>query len=258
VLTNYLSLTQRLLQNPAAPTTLYSTSDLTLYINTARGQLAGESESIRYEGTLTTTIGQRAYNFSAINVGTPSSSGIQGAIHVRRIAYAVAAGRKWVAPRAFPWFDLFYLSNPVPQNGPPTDWAQYQQGGAGLGSITGEGTGSDASGSFYLEPPPDQPYTLYLDCVCYPIALAADTDPEAIPYLWTDAVPFWAAWYALNTSQTNARMADAEKYMQIYKQFVQNGRQFSNPSVDRYIYEQAFDPAQANKVAPPKTAGGQQ
>ena len=256
MLTSYLNLTQRLLQNPAAPTSLYSSADLTTYINIARGQLAGESESIRVEGTLTTVAGQRNYNFSAINVGTPASTGVQGVIHVRRIAYAVASGRKWIAPRAWEWFDLFYLSNPVPQNSFPQQWAQYGQGSAGLGAITGEGSGSDSSGSFYLDPPPDQPYLLYLDCVAYPISLAADTDPEAIPYLWTDAVPFWAAWYALNTSQTNARMDDAAKFMQIYKQFVDNARKFSNPSVDRYLYQQAFDPAQLNKVAPPKGAMG--
>ena len=44
MLTAYLNATAILLQNPVAPTSLYSTANLTTFINTARGQLAGESE----------------------------------------------------------------------------------------------------------------------------------------------------------------------------------------------------------------------
>jgi len=241
MLNAYLAATENLLQNPAAPTSLYTTANLTTYINTARGQLAGEAECIRAEGTLSTVIGQRNYAFSAI---TLTSAAVQGAINVRRIAYAVASGRKWVTPRPWPWFDLFKLSNPVPVNGPPTTWAQYAQGAAST-NVTG-----DPSGSFYLDPPPDAVYTLYLDCTCYPIPLAADSDPEAIPYLWTDAVPFWAAWYALMSSQNQSRMADALRYKTMYDDFVVRARRAANPSVGRNMYEQAEDPARMGKFAP--------
>lgn len=248
MLNTYVSLTQQLLQNPAAPTTLYSPANITQYVNIARGQLAGEGECIRYEGTVQTVIGQRVYPFSGINTGVSSSNGIQGVIHVRRIAYGVASGRKYTYPREWEYFDQFYLSQPVPVNGPPRRWAQYGQGSAGLGAITGEGSGSDATGSFYIDPPPDLVYTLYLDCVCYPILLAADTDPEAIPYLWTDAVPFWAAWYALMASQTTIRFNDAQNYKKLYDDFVQRARTSANPSPLRYLYAQAADPAQVAKL----------
>jgi hypothetical protein len=235
---------------------LYSTANLTLWVNIARGQVAGESEAIRVIGTVPTIIGQRNYNFSSINIGTPSVTGAQGAIHVRRINYGVASGQKWVVPRSWEWFDQFGLNNPVPVNGPPKMWAQLGQGSAGLGSITGIGTGSMSSGSFYIDPPPDAIYTLYCDVACYPQALAADTDVEALPYLWTDAVPFFAAYYAFLSSQTSARQADAERMMTHYRTFVDRARQAANPSVLRPQYEQAADPVQAAKLGMQQKVAG--
>ena len=257
MLTQYLAQTGLLLQNPSAPTTLYTTANLTSFINIARGQLAGEAECCRYLGTLTTTIGQRAYNFSSISTGTASVTGVQGALHVNSIRYALGDGYQRLQPEQWAWFELYALNNPVPTNGPPAYWSQYGQGGAGTGSITGIGSGTLISGSFYLDPPPDLAYVLTLDCVCYPQALAADTDVEAIPYLWTDAVPYFAAYLALLSSQTNQRMADAQRYFEMYKMFVDRARQAANSSITRYIYEQASDPTQINKLGIQKsTAGG--
>jgi hypothetical protein len=231
-LTAYETQTQALLQLPgASPQTLYPIANIDTWINIARGQLAGEGECIRVIATIPTVVGQRNYNFSALNTGVAATTGIQGVIHVRRITLSVASGQRWIAPRAWPWFDLYYMNNPVPQNGLPKNWAQYAQG---------------VNGSFYLDPPPDNIYQLNCDCVCYPINLASDTTVEAIPYLWTDAVPFFAAYYALLSSQTSARQADAERLFGHYQTFVGRARQFANPSVNRFLYEQAGDPAQAN------------
>lgn len=257
MLAYYTQQTSRLLQNPAAPTTLYSTSDLTSYVNTARGQLAGEARCVRVQGTITTVVGQNVYNFSSINLGTPSATGVQGIIHIRSIRYAVGSGYKRVNPRNFPWFELYYLNNPVPPSGAPLDWSQYGQGSAGLGSITGEGTGSMGTGSFYINPLPDFAYALTCDCVCYPIALAADTDFEVIPYLWTDAVPFYAAYYALLSAQTSARMQDGERYFRYYQQFVQRARDAATPDVERYEYEQVPDPVTLNQMGLPQARGQQ-
>ena len=249
MLNAYLSATQNLLQNPSAPSQLYSTANLTTYVNTARGQLAGEGECIRFLGTISTVIGQQSYNFSAISTGTPATNGIEGVINVRAMWYGIGAGpagRKWVAPVTWEWFGQSLLNNPLAlqtnQEGPPTSWAQFGQGSAGTG------TGSGASGSFYLDPVPDLAYTLYLDCVCYPQTLAVDGDVEAIPYLWTDAVPFFAAYYALLSSQNNARLSDAEKYFNHYDTFLNRARRASNPSQNRWMYSQAQDPAQAPKM----------
>lgn len=245
----YIAATQRLLQNPQAPTALYSESDLITYINTARGQLAGESESIRVIGTIETVVDQRPYNFEDIDIGVSATTGIEGVINVRRVAYGVGAGQRWIPPRAWEWFELYELNNPVPVSSFPKLWSQYAQGAAP------GATGSGGGGSFYIGPPPDTNYTLYCDCVCYPVALEDDDTPEAIPYLWTDAVPFFAAYYALLSAQNNERLADAERYFTHYEAFVERARKASNPSVGRWQYSQAQDPAQAAKMGI-KSAGG--
>jgi hypothetical protein len=238
VISYYLLQTQRLLQNPSAPTSLYSSGDITSYINTMRGQIAGDGKCVRVQGTITTVIGQRNYNFSAINLGTPSVTGVQGVMNIRDMRYAVGSGAKYVRPRPWEWFNIYKLNNPVPASGAPTTWAQYGQGSAGLGTITNVGTGTLSSGSFYIDPLPDLAYTLTMDCECYPIALAADTDVEAIPYMWTDAIPFGAAWYALLSSQTSARMQDAEKYLSYYQMYQERARRSANPDVNKSNYEQ--------------------
>jgi hypothetical protein len=254
VLNYYLAQTRKLLQNPAAPTSLYSDHDLTLWINIARGQLSGEGECVRRIAQISTVIGQRNYNFSAISL---SDASVAGVIHVRRVAYAVASGQQWIDPRSWEWFDLYHMNNVVPVNGPPSVWSQYGQGSAGLGAITGIGSSTMSSGSFYIDPPPDAIYTLNVDTVCYPVALAADTDPECIPYLFTDCVPFFAAYFALLSAQTSGRMADADRMMGYYQTFLGRARNSANPSVNRSQYEQTpdiFKPGKLGLQAPKGTA----
>lgn len=232
---------RNLLQNPPAPVALYDAASIDRWINIARGQLAGEGECIRVIGQIDTVIGQRDYAFSAIDLGFVEATGVQGAIHVRRINYVVGDGQQIVAPRPWEWFNYYGLNNPAPEPGPPVEWAQFGQGSAG----TGAGTG--ATGSFYLDPPPDAVYSLRCDCVCYPVSLADDTTIEAIPYLWTDAVPFFAAYYAYLSSQTGARNNDAQRMLQLYTEFMKRARQSANPSVLRGQYEQSSDISQAAK-----------
>lgn len=247
MLSSYLSLTQSLLQSPPAPVTLYTTANLTTYVNIARGQVAGEGKCIRSIGTVSTVIGQRAYNFSSINFGTAATTGIQGAINVKRIMYNVGTGQKWVLGKSWEWFDFQRFNNPVPNSGAPMEWAQLSQGSAGQGAITGVGAGAMASGSFYVDPLPDTVYTLNCDCECYPQQLAADTDVEALPYLWTDAVPYFAAYMALLTAQTSARLQQAQQYLQLYRLFMQRARASANPDQNQGAFEQAPDPTMAGR-----------
>lgn len=250
MLTAYLTATRNLLQLPGtASTSLYTDANLTTFINTSRGQLAGEAECIRVLGTVPTVVGQQPYLFSAINTGVTATNGVQGAIHVRSVRWSVGDGSVWVTPRPWEWFELFQLGSVTNTPGPPVEWSQF-----GQGAVSGS-TGSGASGSFYIGPSPDAIYTLNCDCVCYPQPLALDTDVEAIPYLWTDAVPYLAAYYALLSAETNARMQDAMNYYKIYSEFVTRARTAANPSVNRWQYEKAADPAQAAKFNV-KGAGG--
>lgn len=245
MLTQYLALTTQLLQNPPAPSTLYSTANLTNYINIARGQIAGEGQCIRRIGTLTTTIGTRNYPFSQIAF---IDTAVQGAINVRRIMYNVGTGQKWIRGKSWEWFDFQRFNNPVPTSGAPTEWAQHSQGSAGTGSITGEGTGTMSSGSFYLDPIPDLAYVLNTDCCCYPIALAADTDKESLPYLWTDAVPYFSAYLALMSAQTSSRLQQAQQLFALYEQFMQRARNFANPELNNFAFAQSQDAVRANRL----------
>jgi hypothetical protein len=237
MLTAYLSATSRLLQNPAAPNPLYSTADLTDYINSARGQLAGEANCTRVIGTLSTTAGTTTYPFSAINSGGPAN-GVQGVLHVRTIWYLLGAGQVWVRPRSFEWFGLYELNNAAPQSGQPKVWAQFGQG---------------VYGNIYISPIPDFSYSLNMDTVCYPVPLVDDTTPEAIPYLWSDAVPYYAAYLALLGSQTGGRTAEADKMMERYKEFVSRARRAATPEVLPGLYPQNIDPG---RPPPPAPAGG--
>lgn len=241
-LTAYENATTRLLQNPPAPTSLYATADIDTWINSARNQLAGESESVRVIATVATAVGNRVYPFSGITVS--GTSGVNQVLHVRRVSYSVATGQRWITPRPWSWFDFYYLANnPVPVNGPPLRWSQFAQG---------------ALGSLYIDPPPDQIYTLNFDCVCLPVTLTSDSTPEAIPYPWTDAIPYFAAYLALLSAQSPARQADAQRYLQMYESFVDRARQFSNPDIVRHQYLQAPDPTLPSKLGLTKAGGGGQ
>lgn len=86
--------------------------------------------------------------------------------------------------------------------------------------------GQGVNGSLYVYPIPNTAYQMEWDCCCLPAALATDSDPEAIPYPWTDAVPFLAAYYALSGSQ---RFKDADRMWGEFEKYVKRARQMSNP-----------------------------
>lgn len=246
MLTAYQTATRSLLQLPgSASTSLYSDPDLTRFINVARGQVAGEGECIWVHGTIPTVAGQTPYRFQDINVGLPTNTGVQGVIKISSMSYVAGSGQLWIPPRPWPWFSLYELNNAAPVPGPPKTWAQYGQGAAPTG-VSGSTIGG---GSFYVSPIPDDVYTLTCNSVCYPIALVDDNTIEALPYFWTDAVPFFAAYFALMSAQTNARMADAANmYKGHYAEFMDRARKQSNPDVGRWQYRQSGDPAQGPKM----------
>jgi len=92
--------------------------------------------------------------------------------------------------------------------------------------------------------------------VCLPITLVSDGTAEAIPYPWTDAVPYFAAYLALLSAQSPARTADADRMMQRYELFMGRARQFSNPDVLRTEYLQSVDETVTNKLGLQAAGGG--
>ena len=73
MLSYYLTQLTQLLANPAAPSPLYATADLTTWINTARAQVAGETGCIRLIGSLPVTSVSQVYPFSAITTTVTGS-----------------------------------------------------------------------------------------------------------------------------------------------------------------------------------------
>ena len=241
-LTAYQNATVRLLQNPAAPSTLYATADITTWINAARQQLASEGDCIAMEGTIATVSSQRGYNFSGISSFTPgNASAVTGPLHVESLAVTVTGGKQKIWPRPYAYFENYYLSQPSPVNGTPLRWAQLYQGN---------------QGTFVLDPPPDQIYTLTARMFMLPITLASDSDPEAIPYPWTDAIPYYAAYLALLSAQSPSRISDAQRYFNVYSEYVTRARQYANADIVRHQYIQAQDPTLINKLGVQKAAGG--
>lgn len=238
-LQTYLTQVAQLLQNPAAPSTLYSTSDLTSYINRARLQIAGESQSIRGYLSLAVTAASQQYAFSAIDL-TAAPAGSAGVFSVAQISYSLGAGAAFVRSRPWPWFNQYHLMDPAATAGPPAVWAQLGQG---------------TNGTIWLNLL-DNAYTLNIDAVIEPAALASDSDPEALPYPWTECVPFFAAYYAYLSAQ---RPQDADAMFQEYQRFATRARQISTSAVLPGIMPQQPDPTWTNKLAlggGPQQGGG--
>jgi hypothetical protein len=226
----YISQVQSLLQNPAAPTTLYPTAALTSAINIARLQIAGEGQCIRSTGALVTTPEQYAYSYAAI---ADLQVGVQGVYNVRQMF--TASGLIYSQP--WEWYALYYLAGnqsgtPI---GQPTTWAQQTQG---------------VEGNIFLSPIPLTTITIGADCVCQPIALALDTDPEAIPYPWTDCVQYLGAAYALLAAQSNARSADSDRMFARYQEYSVRARNMSTATVLPGQYQQS------GRVPPGAQQGG--
>lgn len=253
MLNDYLTQTRSLLQLPGTDSTgLYTDADLTRWINLSRGQLAGESECIRINGVAPAVIGQSQYNFSAVSLTfSGPAPGVDGVINIRSIRYSLqnGGGTLWIPSRPWEWYEFYHANNSTPVQGAPEVWSQYGQGAA-PGT-----TGSTASGSFFIGPAPDVAYPLICDCVCYPIKLVDDTTAEAIPYLFTDCVPFFASYYALLSAQMGARYNDAIQMYKMYSEFLSRARKATNATPNRWQFEQAADPAQAAKMGVKPGAG---
>lgn len=228
----YMRRVQRLLRDQRSQ--IINPGDIIDYVNEARTQLAGESECIRVMGSLALLETQNVYLFSAIDLpAAATSGGVQGIFNIRTAWYGVGTGQMWLRPRPFEWFSLYELNSPVPASGPPKIWSQFGQG---------------TTGSLYVAPLPDTDYTLPLDCVGLPVDLVDNTTPEAIPPLWTQAIPFYAVYLAMMSMETGNDTAGSDKMFAIYQKYVSRARQFSTPSVLPTLYPQIPSPVRANQL----------
>jgi hypothetical protein len=211
-LASYMQRAQLLLND--AGIAVYNPGDLITYINLGRQQIATETECVRDLGTLAITPGTQAYSLSLINI--PSGQGYDSVLNIRMASY-LASGyntNAFMTERNWEWFFRYYKSSAVaPVTGLATIW-----------SLLGRGT----SGTLYFYPVPNGNTTVTVDCVILPKALVTDADTEALGYPFTDAVPFYAAYYAAFTA---GNLDAANTFWEQFKAYVQMAVEGSTSTV---------------------------
>jgi hypothetical protein len=238
----YLAQTNALLQNPLPSTPLYAQSDLVNYINLGRQQLALDTECVRYSPVLFSAVsGTQQYAFTSI---TAVPTGYGSLVAIQNVASVSGGYYQFVAPRPWPWFFRFYIQTGATQAlGVPTQW-----------SVLGEGAG----GTLFFYPTPQNSASYVIDGIYTPTnLLISGGPPEVIPYPFTDAVPYYAAYYAYMSTQ---RQDDADRMKMRYKEFAQRGRQLSTPTVLPNNYpggQGAVGAASRVNLSGPSGGGGQ-
>jgi hypothetical protein len=189
--------------------------DATDYINEARLQIALAAECIRQPATFAMVVGQQPYAFSGMSfIAAPTlPAGLGGVANVRMaFMQLITGGLRRIQLRSWEWFNTYYLARSAPVPGPPQCSSRLQPG---------------LSGTMWFAPAPDAAYPLQVDAVAYPAPLALESDPEALPSPWTDAVPFFAAYLAfLQNSQPDAAAAMWAEY----QKFEHRGTQLTTPT----------------------------
>lgn len=234
-LTAYLQTTLLLLNDAGIAS--FNPDDLTTYINLGRNQIASEGECVRDTGSLTMVSSTTRYMFSSIVL--PSSSGYNSVLNVRQITYTNSNGyQSSMTQRPWEWFWRYNLAQGVAvSDATPTTW-----------SVLGRGT----QGVLYVSPPPSAATVLTCDCTILPNTLALDSDIEALPYPFTDAVPFYAAFYAANTA---GNMDVASQFFSLYQIYLKAAAEGSTPTVLPRQYP-GFEGAALARQAAPLDGGG--
>lgn len=162
-------------------------------------------------GICQTTVNREVYPYSQFNpMVATSGSGINSIFRINSISMIWGSLRWTLAHVSFGKYQALVRNYTAYQDVPGV-FANFAQGD---------------SGSVYVYPVPNSSYQMEWDAICFPNALATDTDVEAIPKLWQDAVPFLAAYYAFNQAQ---RASDADRMYKEYERWMHRARQLSTP-----------------------------
>jgi len=154
--------------------------------------------------------GQEQYAFSDIDLsGNP---GCESVYFVRGISIIYSGYRYSLEQMAFTRYQI-YRAYPYQYQYTPAIFSQYGQGTAG---------------SYFVYPLPSQALQAELDCQCLPSDLIDNQSYEAIPDPWTDAVPYFAAHFAMaeigNLNASKFYLELYEKFALSYSQFTRIGR----------------------------------
>ena len=226
MLAQYQILTRRLLND--ATFARVNDFDLRDYINIGRGQIAVQGDAIPGYGTLEVNPASQQYPFSAISFG--GLSGVAGPVALETISYDIGSGQRPINQIDWARFNRYELGHAIPKPTPPRVWTQFGQG---------------AAGTLWLNLLDDN-YTLNIKARCFPVALVDDTTPEALPYMWTDAVPWFAAFYWYAGIGQNPQMA--QTMLQGFQAMMQMARGGATPDTLPSTSVQAPDPLATGRL----------
>lgn len=199
LLSQYVRTVRNLIQSPTSPVPLVPDDLLVTYVNLARAQIAIDAECVVTIGHADISPGIVAIPISSV-VPIPLPPGMSQPMVVRN----AFLDRTRIDVRSWNWFAAYYyIDTPQLPVLPTAVMAHHGQGAAA--TLFFNSTGG----------------VLVADVVALPIDLVNDGTPDAIPYPWVDAVPFYASWYAYMAMQ---RQADAQMFIQRYTEVLRRGR----------------------------------
>lgn len=166
-----------------------------------------------------TYVNQEVYPFSSIApMVATSGSGINSIFMVNSISLIWGTFRYTLMRASFSKYQAYVRNYTAGYTYIPAVFTQFGQG---------------LNGSVYMYPIPNQSYQMEWDCCCVPNDLNNDTDVEALPGPYTEAVKYYAARLAFLQAQ---RFADAMMMYSpdpqkpgLYQQALQRARRVSNP-----------------------------
>lgn len=202
----YINQTQNLLNDLQGQ--FFTVPTLTNFINISRRRVAATSGCLRMIPPGVQTVpNQEVYPFAAwtalVQEIMPQASGV---LACRSLS--VAIGGKWTQnPDTGQWAITGGSWKPMWRRIVFSDFqARFRiYGRTFMGTISEPGWytqyGEGPIGSLYLAPIPTQAMPMEVDLTVIPAPLVTDSDPEPIPYPWTDAVSYWAATLCLLQQQ---------------------------------------------------------
>lgn len=194
----------------------------TVAVTDVNGVNGGAVVTATVDNSASTVTSQEYVTFSTLNTLAATTPGVSQVIGVGSVAVQWGSGSvykpilRW---RPWQWFQANCRVYSVSAMNFPAYWSDYGQG---------------INGSFYLFPIPGQVLSMDIDAFCLPVPLVDDTTVDAIPYPWSDAVPYFAAYQCYMNS---SRAADAQRMFNIdprqpgqYQMFMARARKMSDGS----------------------------
>lgn len=175
-------------------------------VTIADGAGVNGSVTATTDQSLTTVAGQEIYTFSTANGLATLYPGIQQITGVMSVAISWGSMKPMLEQKIWSEFQAYLRSYNTGLQNFPTIWSQYGQG---------------QNGTIYLWPIPSTASQMDWDVWCAPIPLVDDTTFEAIPYPWTIAVKFYAAYLAYDNSQ---RAADSDRMFERWERYMKELR----------------------------------